>query len=204
MKPTSGLIAVDPRAVDRKLRVAEAHLPRVFLTRRRRDSGRGERRRGVIDYGGHCERLSVARFRAHLPFPSCKLRVAADSRDRVASTKTKSYILTPKLCVSTRDAYQRSEKTPINGLGWDWLSLPRSCSTRIHKRPVKGPPVGYRSTLRRPGIELLTYTSSDFRLRPFLWVGKLTLLCNHHPITSIYTTKLIATAWSRRSYLRCI
>jgi hypothetical protein len=117
VKPKSGLIAVDPRSVDRKLRDAKAHLPRVFLTRRRRDSGRGERRRGVIDHGGHGERHSVARFRVHLPFPSCKLRVAAESRDGVASTKTKTYLLIPKLCVSSRDSYQRSDTVPINGFG---------------------------------------------------------------------------------------
>jgi len=81
VKPKSGLIAVDRRSVDRKLRAAKDHPPHVFLTRRRRDSGRGERRRGVIDHGGHGERRSVATFRAHLPFRSCKLRVAAESRD---------------------------------------------------------------------------------------------------------------------------
>ena len=117
VKPKSGLIAVDRRSVDRKLRAAKEHLPRVFLTRRRRDSGRGERRRGVIDHGGHSERHSVARFRAHLPFPSCEWCVAAKSRDRVASIKTKSYLLIPKLCLSSQDSHQRSEKTPINGLG---------------------------------------------------------------------------------------
>jgi len=68
VKPKSGLIAVDRRSVDRKLRAAKEHLPRVFLTRRRRDSGRGERRRGVIDHGGHGERRSVARFRAIFRF----------------------------------------------------------------------------------------------------------------------------------------
>ena len=36
LMPKSGLIAVDPSSVDRKLRDAKSHLPRVFLTRRRR------------------------------------------------------------------------------------------------------------------------------------------------------------------------
>jgi len=54
----------------------KAHLPRELPTRQRRDSGRGERLKGVIDYGGHRERRSIAKFRADLAFPSCKLRIA--------------------------------------------------------------------------------------------------------------------------------
>ena len=68
------LIAVDTKSVDRKLRDVKAHLPCELLTRRRRDLGRRERLRGVIDYGGHRGRRSVSIFRAHLAFPSCQLR----------------------------------------------------------------------------------------------------------------------------------
>jgi len=88
LKPKSGLIAVDPISVVRKLRDAKAHLPRVFITRRCRDSGCGQRRRGFIDYSGNGQRHSGTRFRAHLAFPSCKLRVAADPRDGVPPTVT--------------------------------------------------------------------------------------------------------------------
>jgi hypothetical protein len=70
VKPKSGLIAVDPRAVDRKLRVAKAQLPRMFLTRRRRDSGRGERRRGlsttVVTVNDSRSRDFARIFRFHL------------------------------------------------------------------------------------------------------------------------------------------
>jgi len=97
VRPKSGLIAVDPRSVHRKLRDAKAHLPSVFLTRRRRDSGRGERRKGVLDYGGHGER-TLGRDISRASSVSI-LQVAADSRDRVASTKTKTYLLIP--CWST-------------------------------------------------------------------------------------------------------
>ena len=76
VKLKSGLIAVDPLSVDRKLRDAKAHLPRGFLTRRRRDSGRGERLSGIICNGGHGGRCPLSRYRAHLAFPSRKLRVA--------------------------------------------------------------------------------------------------------------------------------
>jgi len=64
---TKMTLVVDPIlvSVDRKLCEAiYARLPRVrvFLTRWRRDSGRGERRRGLIDYGGHGERhLEISR-----------------------------------------------------------------------------------------------------------------------------------------------
>jgi len=76
LKPKSGLIAVHPISVDRKLRDAKVHLPCGVLTRRRRDSGRRERLSGVINYGGNGDRCPFSRFRAHLAFPSRKLRVA--------------------------------------------------------------------------------------------------------------------------------
>ena len=70
LKPKSGLIAVDPISVDRKLRDAKAHLPRGFLKRRRRVSGRGERLSGVIDHGGHGGRCATFRYFARiLHFP---------------------------------------------------------------------------------------------------------------------------------------
>ena len=81
------MIEVDPRPVDRTLRDVKAHLALGFPTRRRRGSGRGERLRGVIDYRGLRERLSV-RIRVHLAFLFCKLRFAVDARDGQPRTVT--------------------------------------------------------------------------------------------------------------------
>jgi len=71
----------DPISVDRTLRDVKAHLPREKPTRRRRDSSRRERLRGIINYRGHGERLSVAKFRAHLAFAFCNLRIAHRADD---------------------------------------------------------------------------------------------------------------------------
>jgi hypothetical protein len=92
LNPKFGLIAADPISVDGKLRNAEAHLPRGFLTRMRHDSGRGERLSGVFDDGGHGGQCPLSRFRAHLAFSISQIARCADARDGTAADGTAAMV----------------------------------------------------------------------------------------------------------------
>jgi hypothetical protein len=78
------------------------------------ESGEGGLSTTVVAVNDSRSRYFARIFRFHLANCTSRPIRATETKTKI---KTKSYLLIPKLCVSSRDAYQQSEKTPINGLG---------------------------------------------------------------------------------------
>ena len=115
-KPKPGLLAADQIPFYQKLLDANAHLPRGFHTRRRHDSGRGERLSGVIDLAVTVVHAPVRDFARILRFPLAK---CASRRCALWGSSHGGRVERPNLNIwfSSRDSYQRRKESPINGLG---------------------------------------------------------------------------------------
>ena len=116
LKPNSGLIAADPKSVDRKLcdakRVFRARFSLDGAATRAAESGEGGHSTTVVTVNDTPSRDFAHILHFHLANPASR-RIAR--RSGVYGDRAER--LNPNIWFSSRDSYQRSEKTPINGLG---------------------------------------------------------------------------------------
>jgi len=107
---------VDPRSVDRKLRDVKRIFRACFsldgAATRAAESGYGGLSTTAVTVDGASSR-DFARI-LHLYLANCASRRCAR---RSAAHSDRAERLNPNIVFSSRDSYQRSEKTPINGLG---------------------------------------------------------------------------------------
>jgi len=92
--------------------------------RRRRDSGRGERLSGVIDYRGHRGRLSEISRASCISFLQIALRGRCARRTAAYSDRAERLI--PNLVLSSRDSYQRRRHLTVSKVGTYGLTRPRT------------------------------------------------------------------------------